>query len=179
MYIFSQVLVGISDLLYVGSMLNKKKLGLVLFLFFSDVLYASHLLVLGALTGSIIIFIDAAFLLVTYLLEKFNKQKYVKYAVIVTCVATIVTTIFTWVGAISLLPMFSMLVYLFGMVFNNVVFVKGGALLRNLLNIIYLILITSYVGAILEFGLMVSAIVGIIINIKKKDKEKEITKTAE
>ena len=77
MYILSQVLVGFADVLYIGSMLQKKKISLVLFLLVSDILFACHYLCLGALTGSIIIFLDAIFLLITYFLEKFKKEKYV------------------------------------------------------------------------------------------------------
>ncbi|MBE7076298.1 MAG: hypothetical protein E7374_00165 [Clostridiales bacterium] len=60
-----------------------------------------------------------------------------------------------------------MLIYLSGMIFSNIVFVKVGAMCRNLLNIIYMLLIASYVGACLEFALMISAIVGIVLNLRK------------
>lgn len=171
MYILSQILVGLADLLYVFSMLTKKKTGLLLFLLFSDILFAMHYFCLGALTGSITIFIDVAFLIVTYLIEKFGNKKYTPIAVVCAMIGTIITCVFTWAGAISLLPLFSMLIYLTGMIFSNIVFVKSGAMCRNILNIVYMLLITSYVGAGLEFVLMISAIIGIIINIKKKQKE--------
>ena len=135
MYILSQVLIGIADILYVGSMLQKRKLGLISFLFISDILVALHYLCLDALTGSIIIFIDATFLLVSFLLAKFKKDKYNFWAVITAITAVIVTTILTWVGPISLLPMFAIVTYLIGMIFKNVIFAKFGAMLRNLLNI--------------------------------------------
>ncbi len=171
MYILSQVLVGLADVLYVGSMLQKKKISLVILLLVSDILFASHYLCLGAITGGIIIYIDAIFLLVTYLLEKFNKQKFTTLTVIITMILTIITTVFTWGGIVSLLPMFSMLAYLFGMIFKNIVFVKIGSFVRNLLNIVYMIIIASFIGAGLEFCLMLSAIIGIVINLKNKKKE--------
>lgn len=71
------------------------------------------------------------------------------------------------------LPMFSMLVYLTTMIFTNLVICKTGALIRNTLNVIYMFLIASYFGAGLEIVLMISAIVGIILNYKaNKKKEK-------
>ena len=173
MYILSQILVGLADLLYVFSMLTKKKLGLLLFLLFSDILFALHYLCLNALTGCITIFIDVAFLIATFLIEKFGNKKYTPIAVALAMLGTIITCIFTWIGPISLLPLFSMLIYLAGMIFSNIVFVKLGAMCRNILNIVYMILIASYVGAGLEFVLMVSAITGIIINIKNKKKQSE------
>lgn len=173
MYILSQILVGLADLLYVFSMLTKKKTGLLLFLLFSDVLFALHYLCLNALTGCITIFIDVVFLIVTYLIEKFGNKKYTPIAVVCAMIGTIIACIFTWIGPISLLPLFSMLIYLTGMIFSNIVFVKGGAMCRNILNIVYMLLIASYVGAGLEFALMVSAIVGIILNVKNKKKQND------
>ncbi len=177
MYILSQVLVGLADLLYICSMLTKKKTGLLLFLLVSDILFALHYLCLDAMTGSITIFIDVVFLIAVYLIEKFGNKKYVPIAVILAMIGTIITCIFTWAGPISLLPLFSMLIYLFGMIFSNIIFVKGGAMCRNILNIVYMILITSYVGAGLEFALMISAIVGIILNVRSKKKKTSIDNT--
>ena len=64
--------------------------------------------------------------------------------------------------------MFSMLIYLTTMIFSNVVIVKTGALMRNTLNVIYMFILASYFGAGLEICLMISAIIGIILNIKNK-----------
>ena len=66
--------------------------------------------------------------------------------------------------------MFAMLCYLTTMIFTNIVIVKSGSFLRNLLNIIYMFLIASYFGAGLEIVLMISAIVGIVLDIKRKKK---------
>ena len=168
MYILSQVLVGFADLLYVCSMISKKKSWLVVFLIFSDILFALHYLCLNALTGCFSIFVDVMFLIVIFLLEKFRKEKYNLLATIFAMIAIVAICVLTWNGPISLLPLFSMLIYLTGMIFTNVVFVKAGAMCRNILNIVYMVLITSYVGAGLEFALMLSAIIGIILNIKNK-----------
>ena len=74
------------------------------------------------------------------------------------------------------MPMFSMLIYLTTMIFTNVIIVKSGALCRNLINIIYMFLIQSFFGGGLEIVLMLSAIIGIVINYKnsKKDNNKNI-----
>ena len=55
MYILSQVLVFIADGFYAGSMLVKKKINLVIFLFLSDVIFATHYMCLVAFTGAIAI----------------------------------------------------------------------------------------------------------------------------
>lgn len=178
-YIFSQVLVCIADLFYVISMFAKKKLNLVVFLFISDVLFASHYLLLkGGLTGATTIFVDCAFLIIMYLLEKFNKTKYNIIVTLITIAIIITLSILTWQGAISLLPMFAMLCYLTTMIFTNVAISKTGAFMRNLLNIVYMFLIASYFGAGLEIALMISAVIGIILDVKRnKNKNKNVDTT--
>ena len=177
LYIISQVLVCLADILYVVSMLTKKKISLVMFLLFSDILFASHYFLLdGGLTGAATILVDVVYLIIMYLLEKYNKTKFNLLTTIIAMIVTIALSIVTWQGAISLMPMFSMLIYLTTMIFTNVIIVKSGALCRNLINIIYMFLIQSFFGGGLEIVLMLSAIIGIVINYKnsKKDNNKNI-----
>lgn len=166
MYIASQILVFIADGFYAGSMLAKRKNLLTILLFCSDVLFATHYLLLGGTTGAVTIFIDAVYLATIFLLEKFNKQKFSLIPTIIAMILVITFGIITWQGAISLLPMCSILIYLTGMIFTKVFIVKGGALIRNILNIIYMMLITSYLGACLEFVLMLTALIGIILSVR-------------
>lgn len=168
MFILSQILVCIADLFYVISMLNKKKNGLVFYLIISDILFASHYLCLGGFTGAATIFVDVVYLAIMYILEKKGKTQYNSYVTIGAMAITVLLSILTWNTALSLLPMFSMLIYLTTMIFSNVVIVKTGALVRNTLNVVYMLILTSYFGAALEVCLMISAIIGIIINIKTK-----------
>ena len=74
MEILAYILVGIADLLFVASMLSKKKNLLVLFLIVSDILFASHYLCLGGLTGAVNIFVDAGYLIIIFFLERNNKE---------------------------------------------------------------------------------------------------------
>lgn len=167
MYIASQVLVCLADVLYIISMLTKKKISLVMFLFFSDILFATHYFLLdGGLTGAATIMVDVVYLVVMYVLEKYNKTKYNFLTTIIAMIITVVLSIVTWQGAISIMPMMSMLIYLTTMIFTNVIIVKSGALTRNLINIIYMFIIHSWFGGGLEIVLMLSAVVGIIINYK-------------
>ena len=168
MYILSQILVFVADGFYATSMLTKNKTGLMLFLFLSNILFATHYLLLGGLTGAIIVYIDALYLLVSFILNKKNITKFNLPLTFITMACVIAMAVVTWQGAISLLPMFSMLSYLTAMLFNNVIIVKSGAFLRNTLNVIYMLILTSYLGAGLEICLMISAIVGIVLNYKNK-----------
>ena len=168
MYILSQVLVCIADLFYIISMLNKNKKGLVFYLIVSDILFALHYICLGGWTGAATIFVDVIYLTIIYLLEKYDKTKYNIFVTISAMIITIILSVLTFDTALSLFPMFSMLIYLTTMIFSNVVIVKAGALVRNTLNVIYMFILSSYFGAGLEICLMISAIIGIISNIKDK-----------
>ena len=173
MYILSQVLVWIADVFYVLSMLNANKKGLVFYLMISDVLFASHYMCLGGWTGAATIFVDVVYLLIMYILEKKEKTKYNVVITVITMFITIGLAILTWDTALSLLPMFSMLLYLAGMIFTNTVFVKLGSLLRNILNVVYMFILASYLGAGLEMCLTISAITGIIVDARRHKREKQ------
>lgn len=168
MYILSQILVCVADLFYIISMLNKNKKGLVFYLIISDILFASHYLCLGAWTGAVTIFVDVVYLVIIYILEKKNKTKYNLYVTLCAMAIIVALSIITWDTALSLFPMFSMLIYLSTMIFTNVVIVKTGALVRNTLNVIYMFILMSYLGAGLEICLMISSIIGIILNVRNK-----------
>ncbi len=137
-----------------------------------DVLASAQYFLLNATTGAVMVLIDACYLVAIYLIERFGNKKYNFIAVIVAGVGVVLTCAFTWSGAVSLLPMFAILSFLVSVEFTNVVYSKTGAAIRNCLNIAYLFLISSYLGAGLECLLLISAIVGIILSIKKQKKEK-------
>lgn len=170
-YVLSQILVVIADICFVFSMFSKKKSGVVVFLLCSDVIFALHYFLLNSGTGAAILILDATFLMVEFILEKTNKTKFTPIAIVVAMLGTIILTILTWNGFISLLPMFAILSYLVGMLFNNVVIVKFGTLVRNLINIVYLLILASYIGAGLEFCLMISAIVGMVLSVIRNKKK--------
>ena len=172
MYLLSQILVCVADLFYVFSMLNKNKKGLVFYLIISDILFAGHYLCLGGFTGAATILVDVVYLAIMFVLEKKGKTKYNIYVTICAMLIVIILSILTWNTALSLMPMFSMLIYLTTMIFSNVAIVKVGALVRNTLNVIYMFILASYFGAGLEICLMISAIVGIFINLRKTKQSK-------
>ena len=170
-YIISQILVCIADIFYVSAMLTKKRSGLLFGLIMSDILFGTHYFLLNAHTGAMILMADIAFLCIMFVLNKHGKQQSYWYISLIFAVTTVIITIFTWNTAISLLPMFGMVTYFCGMGFSKLYISKSGGAVRNLCNIIYMVLITSYVGAALEFLLLISAIVGIIETIKLNKKK--------
>mgnify|MGYP004616464635 FL=1 len=168
MYIASQILVIIADILYVISMFAKDKKRLLLYLILSDVFFGVHYFLLKAFTGGYILFVDIAFLILTYIFNEKKNNKAIVLTSLVSAVLSIIIGVLTWAGAISLLPMIGMSIYFVGFCVDELVVNKVSCSIRNLCNIIYMLILASYVGASLEFVLMLSAIVGSIINFKHK-----------
>lgn len=169
MYILSQILVGISDIFCIMSMLNKQKKNIVILMVLSTLLFAMHYVCLGGWTGAGIGFIEIVFLLLLYLFEIKGKTKYNFYLSIVTIILCVIISIITWSSWISILPMLGMVVYLFLMMFENVMVVKSGALFRFVFNGTYMILLKSYVGAGLSLVILGFTIYGIIKDYKENN----------
>lgn len=170
MYILSQVLVVLSDLLCIISMLCKKKKQVVFFLILSTIFFATHYMCLNAWTGAVIGFIELVFLILMYILEIKDKTKYNLYLCISTMIITIILSIITWNTWISVLPMLAMVIYLSGLIFSNVIIVKTCTFTRLTLNGIYMFLLESYFGAGLSIVILIFTIVGIINDYKNKNK---------
>ena len=168
MYILSQVLVVLSDIFCIVSMLNKKKKNVVFFLIISTILFALHYMCLYAWTGAVIGIVELVFLILMYLLEIKDKTKYNSYLSVSTMIITIILSIITWNTWISVLPMLAMVIYLFGLMFSNVIIVKTCTFIRLTLNGIYMLLLKSYFGAGLSIVILIFTIVGIVNDYKRK-----------
>ena len=69
--------------------------------------------------------------------------------------------------------MTAMVIYLTTMMFSNVIIVKSGIFIRFILNAIYMVLLKSYLGAILSIVLLVFTIIGIVNDNKIKQQHKK------
>lgn len=177
MYTLSQILIIFSDIAYVLSMLCKKKSGVIMFLFFSGFFFASHYFCLNEITASLIIIIDTIFLITLFIVEKYKKEKYTPFLITLTIIACIVVSILTMKGLTSLIILGGMLIYLIGMFFKNVVVVKSCTFIRVSCNMIHMLFVKSYLGAILSLVLLASSIIGIVIDIKNKKKNNQTLET--
>ena len=149
-------------------MFAKYKKKLLLYLIISDILFGAHYFLLKAFTGGYILFVDIAFLILTYIFNEKKNNKAIVITSLISAVLSIIIGVFTWAGAISLLPMIGMSIYFVGFCVEELVVNKVSCSIRNLCNIIYMLILASYVGASLEFILMLCAIAGSIINFKHK-----------
>ena len=173
MYILSQILVVLSDVVFIMSMLSKNKKSVVFYLLLSTILFGGQYVCLSAWTGASISLIELVFLIMMYILELKNKTEYSMLLSIITIIATIVLSIVTWQTWISILPMLAMVIYLIAMMFKNLVIVKSGTFIRLALNGIYMLLLKSYFGVILTFVILAFTIIGIVKDAKAKNSIKE------
>lgn len=167
MYILSQVLIVLSDFLCIAAMLSKSKRNIVIFFILSTILFGSHYMCLGAWTGAAIAGVELIFLILMYILEIENKTKFTPYLCIITIIISVILSILTW-NKFSVLPMIAMLVYVFSMMFKNVIIVKSGAFIRLILNAIYMLLLKSYFGSAFSILILIFSVVGIINDVKAK-----------
>ena len=175
LYVLSQVLVVASDLMFIASVLRKKKQGVVFYLILSTILFASHYLCLRAWTGAVIGLVELVFLILMYALERAGKTKYNTFLSVGTIVVTIVLSLITWESWLSILPMSAMVVYLLAMMCSNLVIVKTGTFVRLVLNGVYMFLLGSYFGSALTLAILAFNIVGIVQDAKRGKQDKVLS----
>jgi len=173
-YILSQVLVILSDVLFIISMLKGNKKNVVFYLIFSTLLFGLHYMCLGGWTGALIAMLELIFLILMYVIEVKNKTQYGIYLSVITIILTVVVSILTWDTWISVLPMLAMVIYLITMKFNYLVIVKSGTFIRLVLNGIYMLLLKSYFGAGLTLVILAFTIVGIVNDYKARKENLKI-----
>ena len=162
-YIISQILTVIADIFFLTGMLGKNKKWLLVCLICSNALFSTHYFLLNAFTGAYILMADTVFLIISFFLSKRNDELLFYISLMFVAICAIITYL-TWNGPISLLPLIGMSTYFLLMGIKRLYISKLGGAARNLCNIIYMFLITSYIGASLEIVLFISAITGSILN---------------
>lgn len=173
MYIASQILIILSDITFIISVFSKNKLAIVFWLIFCDIFLASHYMLLGGFTGTYIVFTDIAFLIITYILKKKQKEKGIMYLGIGFSAISILIGVLTWSSFYSLLPMIGMTNYFVCMGINNLLINKVSLAINNICNTIYMFLLQSYIGGALNIILIICSITASIITYKKSKNSTE------
>ncbi len=171
MYILSQIFVFISAIFFILSVFSKSKIKVLFWLIISDMFFATHYLILGGFTGSYIVLTDILFLIISYFLKKNNHEKKMIYIGILFSCISVIIGIFTWQGIISIFPMIGMANYFVCMSINNLFVNKISLAINNTTNTIYMFLLKSYVGAIINTVLVCCSAIAIIQLFLKTKKE--------
>ncbi len=170
MYILSQIFVVLSDMLYIASMLTKKKYWLLILSITNSALFSMHYFCLGEFTASSTIALSIIYLIIIFFMDKNNKEKYSYIPSLIFIGLTIILTIlindFSFGGTTAILSMFGIIAVYIAAIFKNLVIVKSFYLLGNILNFIVMIIIGSWFGASLSIIIMISAVIGIFQSAK-------------
>lgn len=166
MYILSQIFVVISGLFFASSYLIKKKSLILIVNVCNNVFFALHFLLLNSLTAAYSVFLTIGFMIAIYLLEKYQKEKYKIIATIIFSLILIPITYLTWDGFLSLMPTIAILITFIGSIFNNTLTVKLCYFVSTVMNSIFMFIIHSYFGFGVNLAILITAIVGIVMQIK-------------
>lgn len=178
MYILSQVFVVISGILFALSYLTKKKSLLLILNVVNNLFFGCHFLLLKSFTAAYSVFLIIVFLIAVYVMEKYKKEKFSFIAVVITSMILIPITIFTWDGLLSLIPTIAVFLTFVGSGFKNTLTVKLFYFVSTVLNTIFMFIIHSYFGFGVNICILITALIGIIVqikNLKNVSKDNKVT----
>lgn len=128
--------------------------------FFSFLFYATHLFLLGAVTGAII---SIASLSRSYFLSSNNEKLHSKWACLFVCSILAIVCILTWAGPISLLPAVANIAVTIAGYTHSEKKIRSTMIFINApLWITYNFLVHSWAGVIDETATLIAVIISII-----------------
>lgn len=174
MFILSQIFVVISGILFAISYLTKRKGLLLVINVFNNLFFGLHFLLLNSFTAAYSVFLTLIFLVVIYIFEKTNKEKFNYLIATIFSIILIPISIFTWNGALSLMPAIAIFITFVGTVLKNTLTVKLFYFTSTILNTIYMFIIHSYFGFGVNILILITAIIGIIQQFKQQKTNKKV-----
>ena len=174
MYVLSQVFVVISGILFAISYIVKKKSLILTINVANNIFFATHFLLLKSYTAAYSVFLTIGFLISIFLLEKYNKEKYKILTTIIFSLILIPITILTWDGPLSLIPTISILITFIGSLIKPTLIVKLFYFTSTVMNSVFMFIIHSYFGFGVNIAILITAIIGIILQIKNVKQTKKV-----
>ena len=170
-FILSQVCVILGMMLLGMTYLVKDKKKILVLCVISSILYGLQYLFLKAFTGMIVNFVGIIRAVWFYINNKNNKENSI-FSVILICSLFTISAIFTWDGPVSLLPLFSCLVFTYSIWSKSIYVYKWLAIPVSVAWVLYNILVGSIFGYIMEIILLIIEIVGLVLMYKKNKTNK-------
>lgn len=165
-FILSQVCVIIGMILLGLSYLVKNKTKVLVLCIISSIMYGVQYLLLRAFTGTIVNVIGIIRTIWFYENNRKNKENSI-FSVLLISALFILSAIFTWDGFVSLLPLFSCLVFTYSIWSESVYVYKWLAIPVSVSWITYNAFVGSFFGYIMEIILLSIEIIGLILMYKK------------
>ena len=171
-FILAQIFGGIALILVCIGYFLKTKSPFMVMQIISNIFYASAFFVVGAYVGAGIVLISTFRCLYLYFAEKKN-FKYTLHFLPVFIVLYIVTTILFWGGVYDFMPLVTSTMFTLAFTIKDLQKMRWVLIIPNSLLIVYNILKTTYMSAVLDF---VEVVVIIIAIIKFSSDNKELLK---
>lgn len=159
----------------IGARSQSKKITLF-FAVFGNLILTLEYSLLGALTGAVIVFLNATRCFTFFMFTKHNKNKSLKVLIIFE-VLNVVCGIIAWESIWSLLIILGTLFYTYGLWQENVLMLKYSTIAVTASWIIYNFVVMAYVGvlrSLAEFISALSAIIAIKTNAKNAKKAENL-----
>ena len=178
LFVLAQICGAITLVLTVISVQLKTKEKFLIFQIIANVFVVAQYFLLNVLTGAVVEIINTIRCVVFYMYKKKDKKPSLVFLIVFICV-TIISGIFSWQNAFSIIPIITAIVFTYGIWQNNVFVTKictgitaGGLTAYN-------IIVKAYVGAVQSFAEGVSAVIASIRHKKhiRKDVEKQTEPT--
>lgn len=166
-YIFSQIFILINYLISIATYQCKNRKTILILNLLATFATATSYILLSAYTG-LAMTVVATTRNILFLLNKKKNQN--KITLIFLYVLTILLTIFTYDGILSLMTVFATVIYTYSIWQTNTKIYKILGIPVGLVAIIYNIYILSVVGIVFESMITISAILGYIKENKKRKK---------
>lgn len=166
MIIVSQILPVILELV---ASLQKKKTLMMLFYTIQSVTYVIMYIVFRE-TSAMVLSVVASVILFCYFIFELKNVKANFICLIIFEIAYILGWLLSFENALSLLPLFALLIFCYSGWQSNTLILRIGYVLGSILNIIYMLIIGAYIAVIVDVTCFAGNLFGLIFyNLLKKD----------
>ena len=167
------VLMLINAIFFALSFFAKSKVQLLLLQIVSYIFFSLQYLVVGAYTGAIVVAVDAMRIIAFYFIEKYKNTNTVRLAAgAIFIVICIVSTALTWDKWYSILPALGTIAVIISIMINKLLVIKIVSLITCPFQLVYMILIKSYLNIIIEVCIIIAISIAVIIDLVKLKKQK-------
>lgn len=173
-FVFAQICDVVVIILAVLGARSQKKTTTLFYGIIGNLILTLEYTLLGALTGTAIVFLNGTRCFVFFMFAKYNKKPSI-FVLLIFEVLNVVLGIIAWQSLWSLLVIVGTVLYTYGLWQNNIVVLKVLTAINTGLWAIYNFVVLAYVGVVRSVAECISA-VSAVISIKKREKLQKMQK---
>ena len=166
-YIFSQICAILATIILGITYISKSKKNILFFCIISATMYGIQYLLLGAFTGMIVSFLNIIRAILFYFANEKKKANTI-YSLIFLNVLFVISTIFTWGGLTSLLPLLASILFTYSLWQKEIKRYREMSIFVTTLWLIYDILVGTIFGCVSDGILIILEVFGIVSYFKNK-----------